>query len=78
MKKGLWNIPNGKDWKPRDVALASAWEMKDDKAQAIINLELDGTYIHRVDGCDTTKETWDQLNTLFGPNSKSSKFGFND
>ena len=75
MKKGLWNIANGKDGKPWDAALASDWEVKDKKAQAIIKLELYDTYIHHMNGCDATKETWDQLNTLFVPNSKSSNFG---
>ncbi|MCO5554987.1 hypothetical protein L7F22_008526 [Adiantum nelumboides] len=75
MKKALWSITNGKERKPRDATAATTWEERDNKAQAIIKLELDDTYIHRVDGCETAKETWDQLDTLFGAQAKSSKFG---
>ena len=74
VKKSLWNIANGRDKKSLDAAQAAAWEVKDDKAQAIIKLEL-GTYIHHVDECTNAKDTWDVLNTLFGSQSKSSKFG---
>ncbi|MCO5566781.1 hypothetical protein L7F22_020461 [Adiantum nelumboides] len=76
MKKALWGITNGKERKPRDATTATTWEERDNKAQAIIKLvELDDTYIHHVDGCETAKETWDQLDTLFGAQAKSSKFG---
>ena len=75
MKKSLWNIANGKEKKPRDPAQANAWEVRDNKAQAIIKLELDDTYIHHVDECNNAKDTWDVLNTLFESKSKSSKFG---
>ncbi|MCO5557476.1 hypothetical protein L7F22_011041 [Adiantum nelumboides] len=75
MKKALWSITNGKERKPRDATAATTWEERDNKTQAIIKLELDDTYIHHVDGCETAKETWDQLDTLFGAQAKSSKFG---
>ncbi|MCO5555570.1 hypothetical protein L7F22_009115 [Adiantum nelumboides] len=75
MKKALWDITNGKERKPRDATAAATWEERDNKIQAIIKLELDVTYIHHVDGCETAKETWDQLDTLFGAQAKSSKFG---
>ena len=75
MKKGLFNIVNGNEKKPRTLADVPCWEVRDDKARAIITLELDDTYIHHVDGCETSKEVWDQLITLFGARSKSSKFG---
>ena len=52
MKNGLWKFANGKEQKPRDAALASAWEVKDNKDQAIIELEVDDTYINHVDGCE--------------------------
>ncbi|MCO5556401.1 hypothetical protein L7F22_044549 [Adiantum nelumboides] len=74
MKKALWGITNGKEQKPQDATAAATWEERDNKTQAIIKLELDDTYIHHVDGCETTKETWDQLDTLFGGQAKSSKF----
>ncbi|MCO5572139.1 hypothetical protein L7F22_025890 [Adiantum nelumboides] len=75
MKKALWAITNGKERKPREASAATTWEKRDNMAQAIIKLELDDTYIHHVDGCETAKETWDQLDTLFGAQAKSSKFG---
>ncbi|MCO5557398.1 hypothetical protein L7F22_010961 [Adiantum nelumboides] len=75
MKKALWSITNGKERKRRDATAATTWEERDNKAQAIIKLELDDTYIHHVDGCETAKETWGQLDTLFGAQAKSSKFG---
>ncbi|MCO5581722.1 hypothetical protein L7F22_035611 [Adiantum nelumboides] len=75
MKKALWSITNGKERKPQDATAATTWEERDNKAQAIIKLELDDTYIHHVHGCETAKETWDQLDTLFGAQAKSSKFG---
>ncbi|MCO5562770.1 hypothetical protein L7F22_016402 [Adiantum nelumboides] len=75
MKKALWAITNGKEQKPREVIAATTWEERDNKAQAIIKLQLDDTYTHHVDGCETAKETWDQLDTLFGAQVKSSKFG---
>ncbi|MCO5550661.1 hypothetical protein L7F22_004150 [Adiantum nelumboides] len=75
MKKTLWGITNGKERKPRDATAATTWEERDNKAQAAIKLELDDTYIHHVDGCETAKETWDQLDTLFGAQAKGSKFG---
>ncbi|MCO5553311.1 hypothetical protein L7F22_006832 [Adiantum nelumboides] len=65
MKKALWGITNGKERKPRDATDAATWEGRDNKAQDIIKLELDDTYIHHVDGCETAKENWDQLDTLF-------------
>ncbi|MCO5564807.1 hypothetical protein L7F22_018475 [Adiantum nelumboides] len=75
MKKALWGITNGKERKPRDATTAATWEERDKKAQAIIKLELDDTYTHHVDGCETAKETWDQLDTLFGAQAKGSKLG---
>ena len=57
MKKSLWNIANGKEKKPRDLAQANAWEVHDNKAQAIIKLELDDTYINHVDECNNAKDT---------------------
>ncbi|MCO5585598.1 hypothetical protein L7F22_039533 [Adiantum nelumboides] len=75
MKKALWPITNGKEQKPRETVAAATWKERDNKAQAIIKLELDDTYIHHVDECETAKETWDQLDTLFGAQAKSSKFG---
>ncbi|MCO5580120.1 hypothetical protein L7F22_033987 [Adiantum nelumboides] len=68
-------ITNGKKRKPRDATTTATWEEKDNKAQDIIKMELDDTYIHHVDGCETAKETWDQLDTLFGAQAKSFKFG---
>ncbi|MCO5563870.1 hypothetical protein L7F22_017521 [Adiantum nelumboides] len=59
----------------RSEGQTATWEERDNKAQDIIKLELDDTYIHHVDGCKTAKETWDQLDTLFGAQAKSSKFG---
>ncbi|MCO5584155.1 hypothetical protein L7F22_038078 [Adiantum nelumboides] len=75
MKKALWGITNGKERKPRDTIATATWEERDNNAQAIIKLELHDMYIHHVDGCETAKETWDQLDTLFGAQAKSSKFG---
>ncbi|MCO5613220.1 hypothetical protein L7F22_067496 [Adiantum nelumboides] len=75
MKKALWAITNGKEQKPREAIATATWEERDNKAQAIIKLELDDSYIHHVDGCEIAKETWDQLDTLFGAQVKSSKFG---
>ncbi|MCO5591092.1 hypothetical protein L7F22_045069 [Adiantum nelumboides] len=75
MKKALWAITNGKDQKLQEVAAAATWGERDNKAQAIIKLELADTYIHHVDGCETAKETWDQLDTLFGAQAKSPKIG---
>ncbi|MCO5554018.1 hypothetical protein L7F22_007544 [Adiantum nelumboides] len=75
MKKALWAIGNGKERNPQEVVAAGTWEERDNEAQAIIKLELDDTYIHHVDGCEIAKETWDQLDTLFGAQAKSSKFG---
>ncbi|MCO5587541.1 hypothetical protein L7F22_041491 [Adiantum nelumboides] len=31
--------------------------------------------IHHFDGCEIAKETWNQIDTLFGAQAKSSKFG---
>ncbi|MCO5581186.1 hypothetical protein L7F22_035064 [Adiantum nelumboides] len=76
MKMALWAITNGKERKPQEaIAIVATLEEKDKMAQAIIQLELDDTYIHHVDGCKTVKETWDQLDTHFGALAKSSKFG---
>ncbi|MCO5593937.1 hypothetical protein L7F22_047956 [Adiantum nelumboides] len=75
MKKALWAITNGKERKPQKSVAAATWEERNNKAQAIIKLELDDTYIHHVGGCENAKETWDQLDTVFGAQAKSSKFG---
>ena len=66
MKKGLWAIINGKEKKPRDADLLVTWQKNDDKAHGIIKLELDDSYIHHVDNCDTSHDTWKRLDTLFG------------
>ncbi|MCO5567481.1 hypothetical protein L7F22_021174 [Adiantum nelumboides] len=75
MKKALCSITNGKERKPQEAVAAMTWEERDNKAQVIIKLELNDTYIHHVDGCETAKETWNQLDTLFGAQVKSSMFG---
>ena len=34
VKKSLWNIVNGKEENPQDPTQATAWEVRNDKAQA--------------------------------------------
>ncbi|MCO5570217.1 hypothetical protein L7F22_023935 [Adiantum nelumboides] len=74
-EEGIMGHHQCKEQKPREGVATATWEERDKKTQAIIKLELDDTYLHHVDWCETTKETWDQLDTLFGAQAKSSKFG---
>ena len=54
MRKGLWNIVNGKEKKPSTREGEVNWITKDEKALSIIALGLSNEYIHHIDGMDTS------------------------
>lgn len=73
MRKGLWGIVNGKEKIPNTREEKAIWMSKDEKALAIIALGLSDTYIHHIDGRESSHEAWNTLDTLFGAQAKNSK-----
>ncbi|MCO5594486.1 hypothetical protein L7F22_048517 [Adiantum nelumboides] len=70
MSKGLWPCVTG----TRILNLANPEDVEDDeRAQAIIMLNLDKTLIHHVDQLPTSKEKWDELDKLYVAKGKNSK-----
>ncbi|MCO5572126.1 hypothetical protein L7F22_025877 [Adiantum nelumboides] len=70
MSKGLWPCVTG----TRIINLTNPEDVEDDeRAQAIIMLNLDKTLIHHVDQLPTSKEKWDELDKLYGAKGKNSK-----
>ena len=65
MKKGLWNIGNGKDKKPSIRDGEAICIPRDYKALSIIALGLSDEYIHHIDGLDTSKEASNELEKIF-------------
>ena len=55
-KKGNFRVANGKEKKPSTRDGKVAWLVKDEKALAIIALELSDSYIHHIDGCETSHD----------------------
>ena len=46
---------------------------KDQRASALIGLDLSDAYLHHIDLSRTSKEIWDGLNILFGSQASSAK-----
>ncbi|MCO5572125.1 hypothetical protein L7F22_025876 [Adiantum nelumboides] len=70
MSTGLWPCVTG----TRIINLTNPKDVEDDeRAQAIIMLNLDKTLIHHVDQLPTSKEKWDELDKLYGAKGKNSK-----
>ena len=74
MKKGIWNVTNGKEKKPSTREGELSWLVKDEKALAIIALGLSDCYIHHIDGCENAFDAWEHLQSVFGAQAKCSKY----
>ena len=76
MKKGIWDvIINARDDRASTREQVAQWELKNSKALGIIGENLHDTFVHHIDGCDTSKGAWETLDRTFGATSKGSKIG---
>lgn len=74
MQKGKWGVVNGTDEKTNTREGGLAWQVRDEKAQGIIIRWLHDTYIHYLDTCTTSCESWATLQALFGAERKNTKY----
>jgi hypothetical protein len=70
----LVGIVKGTEQSPTDPNKLLEWQSKDDKAKAIIGLALSDSKLHHIDLEKSSKEIWDNLNSLFGAKAMNAKF----
>ncbi|KAH9312384.1 hypothetical protein KI387_027419, partial [Taxus chinensis] len=74
MNKNIWRIVDGKEPAPLHPTRLAEWEIRDDKAKAIIGLALSDSELHYVDLDKNPKDIWDNLSKLFGSKAVDAKF----
>lgn len=78
IKNDAWGYVNGTKVKPEAAAgnetQVSDWTMNDEKAMSDIILAMSAEELKHVIGCNTSKEIWQKLKTLYeseGPTRKA-------
>lgn len=72
MRKDLWGLVDGRDECPEGNR-KDTWISKNEKALGLIALSLNDEIIHHIIGITEAKDAWDELNRLFGSQTKNSK-----
>lgn len=82
IKNDAWNYVNGNIVKPELVAgnqesatEVRRWETADQKAKSDIILSISPTELKQVRGCDTSREVWNKLSSIYqskGPARKAT------
>ena len=73
LKDGLWGIVQGTDVAPAEAAAVVKFNMRRDKALAIIGLSVDPTLLYLLDGIDDPKAAWKKLHDQYCKNTWANK-----
>ena len=75
MKKGLWNLVLGNETHT-NTRTGDQWVSHDEKAQAIIALNLGNDFIHHLEGKTSAKDMWETLDTILVQKQKQARLHF--